>query len=165
MKIIKQLVPSLLLLKLKITMIKSSIFFLLLLCSTVNAQTKMDDILGNWMATDKSVKVQVYKEGGTFKAKVIWYDIKLGSGKPMHASVDHRNPNPKMRHRKIIGMEVLDGLHFNSATKRWENGKIYDASSGRTWDSYAEIRADGELIVRGYWKWQWIGKTLHFERY
>lgn len=125
----------------------------------------MDDILGNWMATDKSVKVQIYKKDETFKAKIIWYDISLGSGKPMHANVDHRNPNIKLRDRKIIGMEVLDGLHFNAATKRWENGKIYDASSGRTWDSYAEIREDGELIVRGYWKWKWIGKTLHFERY
>ncbi len=130
--------------KLKIKMNKSSLFFLLFLCTTFNAQSKMDDILGNWMAVDKSVKVQVYKEGGTFKAKVIWYDVKLGSGKPMHASVDSRNPNPKLRSRKIIGMQVLDGLHFNAATKRWENGKIYDASSGRTWDSYAERRADGE---------------------
>ena len=151
--------------KLKITMIISSILFFLLFCHSVMGQTKIDDILGNWMATDKSVKVHIYKESGTFKAKVIWYDVKLGSGKPMHASTDSRNPNTKLRDRKIIGMQVLDGLHFNTATKRWENGKIYDASSGRTWDSYAEIRADGELIVRGYWKWQWIGKTLHFERY
>jgi uncharacterized protein (DUF2147 family) len=125
----------------------------------------MDDILGNWIAIDKSVKVQIYKEDGTFKAKLIWYDIRLGSGKPMHASVDNKNPNTKLRNRKIIGMEVLDGLHFNPTNNRWEKGKIYDASSGRTWDSYVELREDGELIVRGYWKWQWIGKTLHFERY
>ena len=146
-------------------MFKSSIFFLLFLCCTVKGQTKIDDILGNWMATDKSVKVQVYKESGTFKAKVIWYDVKLGSGKPMHAATDTRNPNEKLRNRKIIGMQVLDGLHFNASNQRWEKGKIYDASSGRTWDSYAEIKDNGELIVRGYWKWQWIGKTLHFERY
>ncbi len=145
--------------------VKSSFFFLFLLCSTINAQTKMDDILGNWIAIDKSVKVQIYKEDGTFKAKLIWYDIRLGSGKPMHASVDNKNPNTKLRNRKIIGMEVLDGLHFNPTNNRWEKGKIYDASSGRTWDSYVELREDGELIVRGYWKWQWIGKTLHFERY
>ena len=146
-------------------MIKSFLFLLFLFSTAINAQTKTDDILGNWVATDQSVKVQVYKEAGTFKAKIIWYDIKLGSVKPVHASVDGRNPLPHLRNRKIIGMQVLDGLHFNSATKRWENGKIYDASSGRTWDSYAEIKADGELIVRGYWKWKWIGKTLHFERY
>ncbi|WP_290216552.1 DUF2147 domain-containing protein [Kaistella yonginensis] len=146
-------------------MVKSSIFFLLLLCCTLGAQTKMDDILGNWVATDNSVKVNIYKDGGTFKAKLIWYDINLGSGKPIHAAVDGRNPNHNLRNRKIIGMEVLQGLHFNASTKRWEKGKIYDASSGRTWDSYAQIRDDGELIVRGYWKWQWIGKTLHFKRY
>lgn len=149
----------------KNTMVKSLTLFLVLLGISLASQTKSDDVLGNWIATDKSVKVQVYKENGTFKAKVIWYDVRLGSGKPMHASTDTRNPEPKLRDRKIIGMQVLDGLHFNSSNHRWENGKIYDASSGRTWDSYAEIRHDGELIVRGYWKWQWIGKTLHFQRY
>ncbi len=146
-------------------MVKSSFLFLLFFCCSITAQTKMDDILGKWMATDKSVKVQIYKEDGTFKAKVIWYDVRLGTGKPMHASVDSRNPNPKLKNRKVIGMEVLDGLHYNAAHHRWENGKIYDASSGRTWDSFVEIKDNGEMIVRGYWKWQWIGKTLHFERY
>lgn len=145
-------------------MLKPVSLTLILLSASFYSQIKKDDILGNWVAKDQSVKVQVYKENGNFQAKVLWYNEKLGSGIPMHAARDTRNPNPKLRGRKIIGMDVLSGLHFNNQKKRWENGKIYDASSGRTWDSYAELHDNGDLIVRGYWKWQWIGKSMHFER-
>ncbi|WP_193812978.1 DUF2147 domain-containing protein [Kaistella flava (ex Peng et al. 2021)] len=124
----------------------------------------MEDILGKWMATDKSVSVLVYKEGKAIRAKVLWFDEKLGNGQPINSRVDTRNPDPKLRNRKLIGMDILENLYFNTTKQRWENGKIYDASSGRTWDSYAEIKDDGQLIVRGFWKWQWIGKTLYFDK-
>ncbi|QOW09763.1 DUF2147 domain-containing protein [Kaistella flava (ex Peng et al. 2021)] len=145
-------------------MVKSSIIFFLLLCHSVMGQTKMEDILGKWMATDKSVSVLVYKEGKAIRAKVLWFDEKLGNGQPINSRVDTRNPDPKLRNRKLIGMDILENLYFNTTKQRWENGKIYDASSGRTWDSYAEIKDDGQLIVRGFWKWQWIGKTLYFDK-
>ncbi|MGZ5210245.1 MAG: DUF2147 domain-containing protein, partial [Kaistella sp.] len=46
----------------------------------------------------------------------------------------------------------------------WENGKIYDASSGRLWDSSAYITENGLLKVRGYWRFKWIGKTMDFKK-
>ena len=61
-------------------------------------------------------------------------------------------------------MEILEGLQFNPETTSWEHGKIYDASSGRTWDSVASFSKDGTLKVRGYWKFKWIGKSLIFRR-
>ena len=45
-----------------------------------------------------------------------------------------------------------------------ENGKIYDASSGRTWDTFAQINDEGKLYVCGFWKFSWIGKSLYFTR-
>ena len=136
------------------------IFFL-----NTSAQISKDDILGRWMATDNSVAVQVYREGNSFKAKVLWFDERLGSGTPMNTRKDTHNPDAKMRNRKIIGMDILENLDYNSQDKRWENGKIYDASSGRTWDTFAEIRKDGLLYVRGFWKFTWIGRTLNFRRF
>jgi uncharacterized protein (DUF2147 family) len=136
------------------------IFFL-----NTQAQISKDEILGRWMATDKSVAVNVYREGNSFKAKVIWFDERLGSGTPMNTRKDSHNPDPKMRNRKVIGMDILENLDYNSKDKRWENGKIYDASSGRTWDTFAEIKNDGLLYVRGFWKFTWIGRTLYFKRF
>ncbi|SFI55946.1 DUF2147 domain-containing protein [Halpernia frigidisoli] len=129
-----------------------------------SAQITKDDVLGRWISTDNSVSVNVYRVGNSFQAKVIWFDERLGSGTPMETRHDSENPDPKLRNRKVIGMDVLENLDYNSKTKRWENGKIYDASSGRTWDALAEIKKDGLLYVRGFWKFKWIGKTINFRR-
>ena len=136
------------------------IFFL-----NINAQVSKDEILGRWMATDKSVAVNVYREGNSFKAKVIWFDERLGSGTPMNTRHDTHTPDVKMRSRKVIGMDILNNLEYNAEDNRWENGKIYDASSGRTWDTFAEIKKDGSMYVRGFWKFTWIGRTLNFKRF
>lgn len=130
---------------------------------TFNAQSKGDQILGDWIATDNSVAVKVYKTNNQYQAKVVWFDEKLGSGKPMNSRYDSENPDPNLRTRKIIGMQILSGLQYNPKKNSWENGKIYDASSGRTWDSEIHISDHGTLKVRGYWKFKWIGKTMSFK--
>lgn len=143
--------------------------FLLVLISSFflnfNAQSKADLILGNWMATDNSVLVNVFKSGDDYNAKVLWFDKNLGSGKPIHERRDVANPDPALRNRKIIGMEILHGLHYNEKNNSWEQGKIYDGSSGRTWDSSVTVEKDGTLKVRGYWKFKWIGKSMSFRKY
>ncbi|WEK69167.1 MAG: DUF2147 domain-containing protein [Candidatus Chryseobacterium colombiense] len=136
----------------------------LLFSLSISAQSAKDDILGRWMSIDKRVAVSIYHEGSLFRAKVIWFDEADGSGMPMNSRVDLNNPNPKLRNVKIIGMDVLEGLNYNSKNQRWENGKIYDASSGRTWDAFVEINESGQLCVRGYWKWKCLGKSLYFIR-
>lgn len=128
-----------------------------------NAQSKGDQILGDWISTDHSVAVKVFKVNNQYQAKVVWFDEKLGSGKPMESRYDHENPDPNLRTRKIIGMPILSGLQYNPKYNSWENGKIYDASSGRTWDSVIHVAPNGILKVRGFWKFKWIGKTISFK--
>lgn len=146
-------------------MLKYILISFLFLSIFTTAQTKEDDVLGRWISTDNKVAVNIYKYGNNFRAKVIWFDEKLGSGKPMNSRVDEDNPDPNLQNRKIIGMDILEGLTYNSKNHKWQNGKIYDASTGRTWDAYLEIQKNGELRVRGYWNFKWIGKTIHFKRF
>lgn len=141
---------------------KNWLLFLLLCSIALSAQYSEDDVLGKWIAEDRSVAVEVFKVNQNFRAKVVWFDDRLGSGIPMHERKDTDNPNPKLRHRKIIGMEILEGLKYKPGSQSWENGKIYDATSGRYWDSSARITKTGLLKVRGYWKFKWIGKTMTF---
>lgn len=142
---------------------KYYIITILLFFTSICAQNK-NEILGNWMATDNSVMVQVFTVNKEYRAKVLWFDERLGSGKPMNLRTDTANPNPNLRKRKIIGMEILHGLRYDSTSRTWENGKIYDGSSGRTWDSAASFTDNGILKVRGYWKFKWIGKTMYFSK-
>lgn len=130
----------------------------------VSAQSAENQILGKWMSLEKSVMVEVFRKTGGFGAKVIWFNEKLGSKVPMEDRLDTQNPNPKLRQRKILGMEVLNGLVYNADKKFWEKGQIYDAQSGRTWESSVHLLANGQMKVRGFWKFEWIGKSINFYR-
>lgn len=144
----------------------SRIFFILLflIFGKINA-THPNDVLGTWMSVDNSVKVKVYKVNNQFRARIIWFNHLLSeSKKPMHLSSDIHNPNPNLRNRKILGMEILDGLRYDVQKKEWVDGKIYDASSGRYWNSSAKLLQNGTLKVRGFWKAEWIGKSISFRK-
>jgi len=121
-----------------------------------------DRICGKWESVEKSLIIQVYMEGGAFKAKITWYSDT--EGKPMDYWTDRRNPNPALRNRKILGMEVLRGLQYNPDNNSWENGMVYDSKHGREWNASATIDKNGQLRVRGYWHFKFIGRTMTFYR-
>lgn len=123
-----------------------------------------DKIIGKWLSAEKNVMVQVYKNGDKYAAKLIWFDDSDDKNKPMNTRVDYKNPDVKLRKRKLIGMEVVDNLEYNPATDSWENGMIYDAKNGRTWSSAANISNEGVLKVTGYWHFKFLGKTMTFNR-
>lgn len=145
-------------------LLKNIIFVLCFSFLTVNAQSESEKILGNWIATDNSVAVKIYHANNEFRAKIFWFDEKLGSKVQMNLREDTSNPVKELRNRKIIGMEILEGLQYNASQNSWDKGRIYDASSGRHWDSSATISKDGILKVRGFWKFKWIGKSMTFRK-
>jgi uncharacterized protein (DUF2147 family) len=133
------------------------------LCSMA-ADPGADAILGQWMSTRRNVKVQVYKDGNEFKGRVTWFKDSDDPGKPMATRTDENNPDPKLRQRKVLGMQVLSRLRYNTRTERWENGRIYDPKTGRTWSSVAYLDEEGVLNVKGYWQFEFIGKTMRFRK-
>ena len=61
-------------------------------------------------------------------------------------------------------MEVMRGLVFDSDKVDWEDGSIYDASTGHTWNANVYLMPNGELRVRGYWHFQLIGRNIFFKK-
>jgi uncharacterized protein (DUF2147 family) len=139
--------------------------FLLLTSALVKAETPLparEKICGKWESIHNQLIVQIYTQDSKFKAKIIWYSNT--DGKPLSYWTDSKNPNPALRKRKLLGMEILSGLAFDRETKSWENGMVYDSTSGRTWNAAAYINKQKELKVRGYWHFKFIGKTMTFKR-
>lgn len=128
------------------------------------AQNEEDAILGKWESVEKNLIVEVYKQEGTFKAKVVWFYDENDTITPIEERLDTENPNKSLRNRKILGLQVLSGLVYNARQKRWVNGKIYDSSSGRTWSATVWLTDVNTLQVRGYYLVRWLGKTLTFTR-
>ncbi|HEY9343127.1 MAG TPA: DUF2147 domain-containing protein [Hanamia sp.] len=144
-------------------------FFILafqLLASSFNLtpQQNADDIIGRWMSLKNNFEVEIFRTGNEFKAKIIWFDDTDDTTRPMNERRDEKNPNRALRNQKILGMQVMHGLVYNKKNAVWENGKIYDATSGRTWSATLRIMKNRYLKVRGYWHFQFLGQNLFFKR-
>ena len=133
------------------------------LSSVLIQTTKEDAIVGRWMTVEKSLEVEVYKQGNSFKAKIIWFKVQ-DTTRPLNTRTDEQNPNPALRSRKWLGLEVLRKLKYNTDDDEWQDGIIYDPKHGREWDSVAWIDESGLLKVKGYWVFKWISETLTFEK-
>ncbi len=130
---------------------------------TVQAQqtTNADRICGKWISANKDIIVQVYREGNTFKGKMAWYK-NTDTRKGIDEWTDKHNPDPALRNRKILGLNILREMTYSSQSDSWENGKIYDISSGHEYSAAARIVKDGTLKVTGYWHFKFLGKTMTF---
>jgi uncharacterized protein (DUF2147 family) len=128
---------------------------------TASAQNR-DRVCGKWMSSDKNITVEVYRAGDQFKGRIIWFND--DPSKPMEEWRDSHNPDPALRTRRILGMDVLRGFKYNSSDNSWEDGIIYDAKHGRDWNASAYIDDHGLLKVRGYWHFKIFGKTMTFRR-
>ncbi len=128
-----------------------------------NKQSNEDAILGKWMALENNLEVQVYKQDNNFRAKIIWFKMD-DTTVSINTILDEKNPNPDLRKRKWLGMEVLRNLKYDSKDNEWEGGIIYDAKHGREWDSVVWINSRGLLKVKGYWVFRWISQTLTFKK-
>lgn len=121
-----------------------------------------EQICGKWLSTQKNLIIEIYHEDNNFKARIIWFTDPRPNG--MYISVDDQNPDKSLRSRKVLGMSILKDLNYDADNNSWENGLVYDAKHGREWNASASIGNDGELEVRGYWHFKWMGKTLTFKR-
>jgi len=145
------------------------IFFLALIFLTsvfkINAQkNNADAVLGKWRTVQNNLEVQVYKQNNIFKAKILWFKDADDKSRPMATRTDDKNPDPALRSRKWIGMEVLKDLKYNAEERDWEDGKVYVAKSGKEWDSIAWITKDNLLKVKGYWVFKFLCQTLTFKK-
>lgn len=147
-------------------MMKILFFTFLLSIATlyVGAQNPAEAILGKWMSEENNCEVDILKNGNEFYAIIIWFDDTDDPSRPMNERRDIKNPDKSLRNHKIIGSRVLQGLVYNNKKKGWEDGFVYDATSGRTWNANVWLMDNGNLKVRGFWHFQWLGRNLFFKR-
>ncbi len=142
-------------------------FISLLLIYTQISKTNSDEsaanrIVGTWLSADKDLKVEIFKKNGQFFGKVVWFicDPKTPD---MESFRDTENPDPKLRTRKWLGMEVVECLTYTNSSE-WNKGTIYDPNTGRKYSSVVRLKDSGTLVVRGYWGIELFGKSLVFHR-
>lgn len=138
-----------------------SIFLFLLACLAYTASAN-DKVIGNWYSEDKEAKIEIYKEGDKFFGKIVWLkEPKNAEGKD---KTDKNNPDEAKRSKKIVGMKMLWDFVYDEDNV-WEDGKIYDAKSGKTYSCKMTLSEDGDTLeVRGYIGFSMFGRTAVWTR-
>jgi uncharacterized protein (DUF2147 family) len=76
---------------------------------------------------------------------------------------DDQNPDPDLRGRELLGLELFDGFRFDGRD-RWRDGTIYDPNSGKTYRCVITIVDETTIRVRGYIGISAFGRTETWKR-
>ena len=131
--------------------------------NTVSAQ-QASDITGMGWNDEKTSKIEVVEEHGQFVGKIVYMiPEKYENGQPPK---DDENPDPALRDRSVVGLQILSSLKYSPDDQEWQGGRIYDPKSGKTYDCYGWFEDDpNKLFLKGYVVGiKWLGKSTEWTR-
>ena len=139
--------------------LNSSLFLLFFFTSFLVKAQSENAILGVLYNTEKTAKVEILKKGSAFICKIVWFKDPNPGGKP---AVDKDNPYAKLKSRPLMGLNLLEGLKYDSGM--WEDGTIYDPKTGKTYSCQVKLKSKDILEVKGYIGFSLIGRTVEWTK-
>lgn len=127
---------------------KILLFVIVALVTAMSAMAQSDKVVGTYKAVRNGVasKVKVFKNGDGYSAHVIWVDnLKKEDGS---IRLDEKNPDPAKRKVQADKIVLIDKVKYDGKDK-WEGGKIYDPTSGKTYKVSLYFKDDKTLTVKG----------------
>jgi uncharacterized protein (DUF2147 family) len=118
---------------------------------------------GSWLADNGLSHVEIAPCGDKLCGSVTWLKSPLGpNGQPL---TDSQNPDPSLRSRPLIGVQILQNLSADdSGPGQWEGGTIYDPASGKTYQCTITLQDANTLRVHGYVGSAMFGRTQIWTR-
>jgi uncharacterized protein (DUF2147 family) len=132
------------------------------ICNSKSIDTGGDDILGLWEPSNGKARVKIEKIGSKYYGKIVWLrePIDTDTKKP---KVDKNNEDQKMRNVPLKGYRMLKDFVYDSSSKEWSGGTIYDPESGSLYSCV--ITKDKEVLnIRGYVGVKMLGRTDIWKR-
>ena len=124
------------------------------------------DIFGVWLTEGGSAKLEIFPCGDKACGKVVWLKhptfLSTSDGPLGMEKVDLKNPDPKLRNRPIVGLQVMEGM--TAQGEWWRNGSCYDPQSGQTYQCKMRLESPSELRLRGFIGISLIGRTYALNR-
>lgn len=134
--------------------------FIFSICSSAFAQNN-SGIIGDWYNEEKDAIINIYEENNTFFGKIVW--MKFPNDENGNAKTDPLNPDEKLRKRPRQGMVIMTNFQMNDDNV-FEEGKIYDPKSGKTYDGNITLVNSNTLDLRGYVGHPIFGRTSTWSR-
>ncbi|MGO9611669.1 MAG: DUF2147 domain-containing protein [Dissulfurispiraceae bacterium] len=113
-----------------------------------------DDILGLWNTEHQDARIEIYKCGTKYCGKIAWlkeptYEAGSKEGVPGSPILDRNNPDPELRKKPLIGVNILIDLAY-ARHNLWKNGKIYNSENGKIYSGRMTLLSPNQLNVRGF---------------
>lgn len=132
---------------------------------TVAQTSKADRITGIYLTYDDDTgkeksQVRIHKaSNGKYVGEIVW--LKVPNEANGKEKLDKNNQEPKLRSRKVMGLQILKGFSYDADNDEWSEGTIYNPSSGKTYNCYMKFENSKSLKIRGYIgaAWMGLGKT------
>lgn len=147
---------------------KAFIFLaVLLLTATTSFGAAAGDVLGLWKTAGGDSQLEIYRCGDKICGKIVWLKvpryIDRNDGPVGKTKVDRRNPDPALRNRPVLGLQVMKGFTAKG-NNRWGNGSSYNPETGKSYKSKMLLVSPSRLELRGYIGFSLIGRTLVLTR-
>lgn len=142
--------------------------FLFLLFTLPALAGEHDAILGTWTTKNAKSRVEIYPCGSMICGKIVSlkepvYPPDDKKGMAGKTKIDRENPDPKLRTKPLIGLELLKNF-TRAEPGLWKEGTIYDPESGKTYKCKLTLESPKRLKVRGFIGFSFIGRTQIWTR-
>ena len=128
-------------------------YFILTVCavlfSIATAYAQADKIVGVYASVHEgnSSKIKVSKVNGGYRAQVIWLE-KLHN-EDGTVKTDKKNPDKAKRNTPANKIVLIEKVTYNAKKDQWDDGKIYEPTSGKSWTVTCSFKDAKTLKVRG----------------
>lgn len=143
------------------------IIAVVLLSATTAFSAGSAEILGPWITQGGDSHLEFYKCGEKICGKIIRLKvpnyIDSNDGPVGKTKVDRKNPDPELRNRPILGLQVAKGL-TPKGYNQWVNGTCYDPETGKSYKCKMKLVSPKRLELRGYIGISLIGRNFVLTR-
>jgi len=121
------------------------------------------EVEGVYLVENGEAHIELLSCGEELCGRIVWLREPLDENGEVPRDVN--NPEPSLRDRTILGLQLLSGLRpASDSDGQWIGGRIYDPESGRTYR--CKLRHDGvdRVRLRGYLGIPLLGSTTVWTR-
>ena len=108
------------------------------------------DVRGEWATQGYSARVRVRpceNQPDQLCGRVLWlWEPSDKQGKPLS---DAKNPDPALRSRPVVGLDIIHGFRPSGTPGLWTQGNIYNPEDGRTYNARLRLRNADTLELEG----------------
>lgn len=134
------------------------------------ADARADAVLGTWLteAGERGGRahVKISRQGDRLVGTIVHLEepnFEAGHPRAGKPKVDMSNPDPKLRERPIIGLQILQGFTY-AGDGKWTGGSVYDPANGKTYKAQITLQGRDQLALRGYIGVPMLGRTSTWKR-